>query len=35
MYNQGIFMIKVFYDGLCGLCTKEINQYKKIAPKNI
>ncbi|MBK2356094.1 thiol-disulfide oxidoreductase DCC family protein [Francisella hispaniensis] len=28
-------MIKVFYDGKCGLCTKEINHYKKIAPKNI
>ena len=26
--------IKVFYDGKCGLCSKEINYYKKIAPKN-
>ncbi|MDE4992647.1 DCC1-like thiol-disulfide oxidoreductase family protein, partial [Francisella tularensis] len=28
-------MIIVFYDGKCGLCTKEKNHYKKIAPKNI
>jgi len=28
-------MIKVFYDGKCGLCSKEINHYKKIAPQNI
>ena len=28
-------MIKVFYDGKCGLCAKEINHYKKIAPKDI
>ena len=28
-------LIKVFYDGKCGLCSKEINYYKKIAPKNI
>lgn len=28
-------MIQVFYDGKCGLCSKEINHYKKIAPKNI
>lgn len=28
-------MIKVFYDGKCGLCSKEINHYKKIAPKDI
>ena len=27
-------LIKVFYDGKCGLCSKEINYYKKIAPKN-
>ena len=26
--------IKVFYDGKCGLCSKEINYYKRIAPKN-
>ena len=24
-------MIKVLYDGKCGLCNKEINYYKKIA----
>ena len=23
----------VFYDGKCGLCSKEINHYMKIAPK--
>ncbi|MBK2028282.1 DUF393 domain-containing protein [Francisella noatunensis] len=28
-------MIKVFYDGKCGLCSKEINHYKNIAPENI
>jgi predicted DCC family thiol-disulfide oxidoreductase YuxK len=27
--------ISVFYDGTCGLCAKEINHYKKIAPNNI
>ena len=26
--------IKVFYDGKCGLCSKEINYYIKVAPKN-
>ena len=26
--------IKVFYDGKCGLCSKEINYYKSIAPKS-
>lgn len=25
-------MIKVFYDGKCGLCSKEINYYRRIAP---
>lgn len=24
-------MIRVFYDGKCGLCSKEINYYRKIA----
>ena len=28
-------LTKVFYDGKCGLCNKEINYYKRIAPKNI
>ena len=28
-------MITVFYDGKCGLCAKEINHYKKIAPKHL
>lgn len=27
--------IKVFYDGKCNLCSKEINYYKKIATTNI
>lgn len=27
-------MIKVYYDGKCGLCSKEINYYKSIAPHN-
>lgn len=26
-------MITVFYDGQCGLCAKEINHYRNIAPK--
>ncbi|OJF94954.1 thiol-disulfide oxidoreductase DCC family protein [Pararhizobium antarcticum] len=25
-------MITVFYDGACGLCTREINHYRRIAP---
>ena len=28
-------MITVFYDGKCGLCAKEINHYRKIAPDGI
>ena len=28
-------LTKVFYDGKCGLCSKEINYYKKISPDNI
>lgn len=28
-------MITVFYDGKCGLCSKEINHYRKIAPEGI
>lgn len=28
-------MITVFYDGKCGLCSKEINHYRKIAPTGI
>ena len=28
-------MITVFYDVKCGLCSKEINHYRKIAPPNI
>ena len=28
-------MIKVFYDAKCGLCSKEINHYKNIAPAGI
>ena len=27
--------VKVFYDGKCNLCSKEINYYKKITPKNL
>lgn len=28
-------MITVFYDGKCGLCSKEINHYRKIAPTGV
>ena len=28
-------LIEIFYDGKCGLCSKEINYYKRISPKNI
>lgn len=28
-------MITVFYDGQCGLCSKEINHYKKVAAEGI
>jgi len=28
-------MITVFYDGKCGLCSKEIDHYKSIAPDGI
>ena len=28
-------MITVFYDGKCGLCSKEINHYRKIAPAGV
>ena len=27
--------IKILYDGNCGLCSKEINHYKKIDKKNV
>ena len=28
-------MITVYYDGKCGLCSKEINYYKKISQVNV
>jgi predicted DCC family thiol-disulfide oxidoreductase YuxK len=28
-------MIKVFYDGKCSLCSKEISYYRRIAPSGI
>ncbi len=28
-------MISVFYDGKCGLCRREIEYYKRIAPKGV
>ena len=27
-------MLTVFYDGKCGLCSREINYYKRITPRN-
>lgn len=28
-------MITVFYDGKCGLCSREINHYRQVAPEGI
>ncbi|HAI32111.1 MAG TPA: DUF393 domain-containing protein [Thalassospira sp.] len=28
-------MITVFFDGKCGLCSREINYYRNIAPKGV
>ena len=28
-------MITIFYDDRCGMCSREINYYKKIAPKEV
>ena len=28
-------MITVFYDGKCGLCSKEVSHYRKIAPAGV
>lgn len=28
-------MVTVFYDGQCGLCSKEINHYRKIAAEGV
>ena len=27
-------MVKVFYDGKCGLCNREIDYYRRVAPPN-
>ena len=28
-------MIKVYFDGKCGLCSKEINYYQRIVPEGV
>ncbi|WFS04598.1 thiol-disulfide oxidoreductase DCC family protein [Rhizobium tumorigenes] len=28
-------MIKIFYDGACGMCSREINHYRKVAPAGV
>merc|ERR1711994_628772 len=33
--KEGNKLVTVFYDGKCGLCSKEINHYRKIAPSGI
>lgn len=33
--SEATNMITVFYDGKCGLCSKEIDHYRKIAPKGV
>ena len=33
--NKNHPKIIVFYDGKCGLCAKEINHYRKVAPNEI
>ena len=33
-FQRNPSMISVFFDGKCNLCSKEINYYQRIAPKN-
>ena len=33
-FQKNPSMISVFFDGKCNLCSKEINYYQRIAPKN-
>lgn len=33
--GMGMNKITVYYDGKCGLCSREINHYRKIAPKDM
>jgi len=33
-FQRNTSMISVFFDGKCNLCSKEINYYRRIAPKN-
>jgi len=33
-FQRNPSMISVFFDGKCNLCSKEINYYRRLAPKN-
>lgn len=35
MMSDNAYPVRVFYDGKCGLCRREIAYYKRIAPHNV